>query len=73
MPPYKTPQSRRKPATEAEYYDNVESIRASLEEIAKLAAFVRKWTPYLIGAIGVLYPTFGKIVQAIGQHAGVHG
>src|SRR5215831_16638002 len=29
---------------DARYFDNVESIRASLEEIATLATYVRKWT-----------------------------
>jgi hypothetical protein len=60
---------------DARYYDNVESIRASLEEIARLAGFVRKWTPWLVGAIGIAYPAIGHVITAIsvaGNLPGAH-
>ncbi len=52
-------------AEDAKFRDNVASIRASLEEIASLATFVRKWTPWLIAVVGVAYPTLGKIIQSV--------
>jgi hypothetical protein len=50
---------------DARYFDNVESIRASLEEIATLATYVRKWTPWVIAVIGVAYPTIGKLISQL--------
>lgn len=71
MPPHRPTPANGRSNADAAYYDNVESIRASLEELAKLAKFIRQWTPYLVGVVGVLYPTFGKIVQAVGQAHGI--
>lgn len=62
MPPAQT---RKAVAADQRYFDNVESIRASLEEIAALATVVRRWTPWLVAAVGVLYPTVGKIIQEL--------
>lgn len=72
MPARQKPPHNGRGQADLAYYDNVESIRASLEEIAKLAKFVRIYTPYVIGGIGILYPTFGKIVQAVAQAHGVN-
>jgi hypothetical protein len=55
----------RQVTADARYFDNVESIRASLEEIAMLAKYVRKWTPWVIAAVGVLYPTVGKLISQL--------
>lgn len=50
---------------DAQFRDNVDSIRASLEEIAGFATTVKKWTPWVVAFIGIAYPTIGKIIAQL--------
>jgi hypothetical protein len=47
------------------FRNDVASISISLKEIALLATFVRKWTPWLVAVIGLVYPTIGKVISQL--------
>lgn len=63
--PSPTHQRERRVQADVRYFENVESIRASLEEIAVLARFVRKWTPWIVGGAATFWPAFGHLWDAI--------
>lgn len=69
MPPSRTP---RRPMREdwsmsedVQFRQDVSDISNSLREVADFLAFVKRWTPWLVAAIGVLYPTVGHFISQL--------
>lgn len=50
---------------EMRFQHDVSSIADSLREVSEFLSFVKKWTPWLIASIGVLYPAVGKIISSL--------
>lgn len=50
---------------DAKFRDNVTAIRESLGEVAEFVKFLRKWTPWIIAAVGVAYPAVGKVIAQL--------
>lgn len=50
---------------ERRFQSDVSSIATSLREVSEFLSFVKKWSPWMIAMVGLLYPTIGKIVGSI--------
>jgi hypothetical protein len=53
------------PAESKTFRDDVSSISNSLREVADFLNLVKKWTPWAIASIGVLYPAIGKLISQL--------
>lgn len=68
MPPrnrLRMTQEEQEALDDMQFRQDISDISTSLREVADFLAFVKKWTPWLVAAIGVLYPTVGKIISQL--------